>query len=281
MFWSWYEWPDTVDYYYVRQKSWVFRYLAIGFGTLSILAAVGLVLLGKRVGGFSPVLIFLAAWLVSTIAFFLFSRYRLPAVPCLLLLASQPFIRFFDALKRRKKPVAALLAAGIAVAFAAPMAASFKPRMDLVHYNLGVIYDQKGDIQEAARHYREALNDNPKDFLSCLNLGIIEANQGRWQQALQWYEKAAALEPRLEGAQINMANVYITLGKIPEAEAALERALAINPKSVEALHSQSILSAKKGDLIEALSLNRKVLELAPGWEPALRIKARLEGLLKK
>jgi len=41
------------------------------------------------------------------------------------------------------------------------------------------------------------------------------------------------------------------------------------------------LSAKKGDLIEALSLNRKVLELAPGWEPALRIKARLEGLLKK
>lgn len=281
MFWSWYEWPDTVDYYYVRQKSWVFRYLAIGFGTLSILAALGLGLLGKRVGGFSPVLIFLAAWLVSTIAFFLFSRYRLPVVPCLLLLASQPFIRFFDALKQRKKPVAAFLAAGIAVAFAAPMAASFKPRMDLVHYNLAVIYDQKGNSQDAARHYREALNYNPKDYLSCLNLGIIEANQSRWQQALQWYEKAAALEPRLEGAQINMANVYIRLGKIPEAEAALKRALAINPKSVEALHSQSILAAKKGDLIEALSLNRKVLELAPGWEPALRIKARLEGLLKK
>jgi len=281
MFWSWYEWPDTVDYYYVRQKSWSFRYLAIGFGTLSILAALGLVLLGKRAGGFSPVLVFLAAWLVSTIAFFLFSRYRLPAVPGLLLLGSQPFIRFFDALKQRKKTVAALLAAGIVIAMAAPVAASFKPRMDLVHYNLAVLHDQKGNSQDAARHYRAALNDNPKDYLSCLNLGILEADQGRWQEALQWYEKAASLEPRLEGAQINMANVYISLGKIPEAEAALERALSINPRSVEALHSQSILAAKKGNLIEALSLNRKVLELAPGWEPAMRIKARLEGLLKK
>jgi 4-amino-4-deoxy-L-arabinose transferase-like glycosyltransferase len=281
MFWSWYEWPDTVDYYYIRQKSWVLGSLAIGFGTLSILAALGLVLLGKRVLGFSPALIFLAAWLVSTVAFFLFSRYRLPAVPCLILFASQPFRRFFDAFKQRRKPEAALVAAGIVIAFAAPMAVSFKPRLDLVHYNLAVIYDQKGNIQDAARHYREALIENPKDFLSCLNLGIIEAKQGRWQEALQWYEKAAALEPKLEGAHINMANVYIILGKIPEAEAALERALAINPLSVEALHSQSILAAKEGDLIKALSLNRKVLELAPGWEPALRIKARLEGLLEK
>jgi len=281
MFWSWYEWPDTVDYYYVRQTSWVLRYLPVGFGSLSLLAALGLVLLGKRLRGFLPALVFLGAWLVSTVAFFLFSRYRLPAVPCLLLFAGQPFLRFFDALKQRKKIVAALLAAGIVVSLVAPMAVSFKPRLDLVHYNLAVIYDQKGDRERAADHYREALKANPKDYLSCLNLGIIEADQGRSEEALRWYEKAAALEPRLEGAQVNMANIYITLGNIPEAEAALERALAINPKSVEALHSKSILAAKTGDLIKALSFNRRVLELAPGWEPALRTKARLEELLKK
>ena len=281
MFWSWHEWPDTVDYYYVQQKSWVLKYLTFGFGSLTILAALGLVLLGKRIRLFSPVIVFLVAWLVSTVAFFLFSRYRLPAVPCLLLLASQPFILFFDAIKRRKMPASVLITAGILIAFAAPLAARFKPRMDLVHYNLAVIYDQKGETQEAAKHYRAALNLNPKDFLSCLNLGIIEAKQSRWQEALQWYEKAASLEPRFEGAPINMANIYIVLGKIPEAEAALERALAINPKSIEALHSKSILAANKGDLNEALSLNQKVLELAPGWEPALRTRARLEGLLKK
>ncbi len=281
MFWSWYEWPDTVDYYYVRQESWVLRYFGVGFGTLSILAGLGLVLLGKRIRNFWPVLVFLAGWIVSTVAFFLFSRYRLPAVPCLLLLASMPIAGFFESLKQEKKLQAALLAAAVVAAFAVPMAVKFKPRMDLVHYNLGVLYDQKGDLQEAARHYREALTINPKDFLSCLNLGIIEANQGRWQDALRWYERAAALESRLEGAQINMANVYITLGKIPEAEAALERALAINPGSIEALHSKSILAATRGNLIEALTLNRKVLELAPGWEPALRIKTKLQRLLKE
>jgi 4-amino-4-deoxy-L-arabinose transferase-like glycosyltransferase len=281
MFWSWYEWPDTVDYYYVQQKSWVLKYLTFGFGSLTILAALGLVLLGKRIQLFSPVIVFLVGWLVSTVAFFLFSRYRLPAVPCLLLFAAQPFVLFFDAIKRRKTPAAALVAAGIVIAFAAPLAARFEPRMDLVHYNLAVIYDQKGETQEAAVHYREALSLNPKDFLSCLNLGIIEARQNRWQEALQWYEKAASLEPSFEGAPINMANIYIVLGKIPEAEAALDRALAINSKSIEALHSKSILAAKKGDLNEALSLNQKVLELAPEWEPALRTRARLEGLLKK
>jgi len=281
MFWSWYEWPDTVDYYYVRQKSWAMKYFSVGFGTICLLAALGLVLLGRRIRIFLPAIVFLVAWLVSTVAFFLFSRYRLPAVPCLALFASQPFRRFFEAVNERKKTVAALLAAGVIIAVAAPLAVPFRPRMDLVHYNLAVIYDQKGDVQVAAGHYRAALAANPKDFLSCLNLGIIEAKQGRFEEALQWYEKAASLEPRFEGAPINIANVYITLGKIPEAEAALERALAINPTSVEALHSKSILAAKKGDLDEALSLNRKVLELAPGWEPALRTKARLESQLKK
>src|SRR6185369_4133285 len=48
MFWSWYEWPDAVDYYWTKTLSPVLRLPLVEFGTLSLLAPVGLWLLWRR-----------------------------------------------------------------------------------------------------------------------------------------------------------------------------------------------------------------------------------------
>ncbi|HYL05739.1 MAG TPA: glycosyltransferase family 39 protein, partial [Thermoanaerobaculia bacterium] len=91
MFWSWYEWPDAVDYYYIRGLSPVYRLPLLEFGGVTLLAAFGLGFLGGGRGRrLVPALLFAAAWMASTVAFFLFARYRLPAVPALLLLAALP-----------------------------------------------------------------------------------------------------------------------------------------------------------------------------------------------
>ena len=84
MFWSWYEWPDAVDYYWVKTLSPVLRLPLLELGGAAILFAAGLLVARRRLGAFAPALLFAAGWMVSTVIFFLFSRYRLPVVPALL-----------------------------------------------------------------------------------------------------------------------------------------------------------------------------------------------------
>src|SRR5260370_441596 len=110
--------------------------------------------------------------MASTVAFFLFARYRLPAVPALLLLAALPVAALVEAVqawRRERAAAAALLAAAsaamspnlgrtalrrhavravglgvaVAAAFALPRLAGFEPRLDLVHYNLGRLAEER------------------------------------------------------------------------------------------------------------------------------------------
>src|SRR5262249_19537228 len=82
-----------------------------------------------------------------------------------------------------------------------PRPSRFAPRLDLVHYNRARLAEDRGRPEEAAAHYREALANNPEDFLSYLNLGNLAARSGNLPAALELYEKAAALEPRSDDAQ--------------------------------------------------------------------------------
>ena len=91
MFWSWYEWPDAVDYYYGRRNSFFLGLPLLEFGSVTILALLGVVLWRKRLWDLFPIGLFCLGWMASTIVFFLFSRYRLPILPGLLLLAALPF----------------------------------------------------------------------------------------------------------------------------------------------------------------------------------------------
>src|SRR4029079_743227 len=62
LFWSWYEQPDAVDYYYAREISLVLRLPLLEFGGAALLAAVGLLLARRRLAPFVPALVFILAW---------------------------------------------------------------------------------------------------------------------------------------------------------------------------------------------------------------------------
>jgi len=276
MFWEWYERPDAVDYYYVRGRSFILGLPLVEFGAVSLLALVGLILKRRAWRTTAPVWLFILAWMGSTVVFFLFSRYRLLVVPPLLLFASVPIVAFLRSAKKGLGFRRLLAGAGIVGALVAPHLAGFEYRKDLTHYNLAVIYDKMGRIAEAESHYRRALDADPKDFLSCLNLGNLASRRQDFQGALGWYLKAAEIQPDSDGAQANLGGVYGVLGDINRALEHLDRALTINPSNIEALHNKTVLLARQGDLAGASRLNRRVLELAPGWKPALVFKDKLE-----
>ena len=275
MFWSWYEWPDAVDYYHVKTLSPVLRLPLLEFGGAVLLALAGLVLARRRLALFAPVLLFILGWTLSTVVFFLFSRYRLPVMPALLVLGGVTLAGLAEAWPAGNRRRAVGLAALLVTAVLLPRVVGYEPRMDLVEYNLGRLYDEQGQPAVAREHYKAAFVLNPQDFLACLNLGNLAARQGDWATALRFYQRAAALEPRSDDAESNQGGVYLALGDLAQAEAHLERALALNPQNLPALQNQALLRARRGDLPGARELNRRLLELDPANPAGLRLRGRL------
>ncbi len=280
MFWSWYEWPDAVDYYYVKQTSFIYNLPLLEFGSISLLALIGLWFVRRRLFVFFPVLLFLFMWMASTVVFFLFSRYRLPAVPGLVLIGALAVESIFASWNQNRRQSVIILGL-VGLALVAPLFVNHEPKQDLVSYNLALVYEKMGDTALAEKYYKDAYSINPHDFLSCINLGNLAAEEKRWAEALEWYKKAEVIEKRAEGVYANIGGAYSALGNYEEAEKAFDRALEINPENVEALHNKAVLLALKKQFHDALEINKKVLQLAPDWPPAVRFRDRLNKVLKK
>jgi 4-amino-4-deoxy-L-arabinose transferase-like glycosyltransferase/Flp pilus assembly protein TadD len=281
MYWSWYEWPDALDYYYIKESSPVIAASLLEFSGLFLLAMIGLWMIRSQVRKWAPVLVLVLVWMASVVIFFLFSRYRLPSLPGLMLLAAVPIASLPSAVKDKKNLTAGALLLGLVLAVGVSSLVRFKPKMDLTHYNLALIEERRGHPEAALAHYQKALAVNPNDFLFYNNIGNIYAQKNAWDIALSWYERAEAKEPQAEGVQINLGTALTALQRFDEAEKHLDLALELNPTSIEALHNKSVLLAQKGKITEALQINQKVLKLQPDWEPGIKLRAKLLALLPK
>jgi tetratricopeptide (TPR) repeat protein len=277
MYWSWYEWPDAVDYYFFQKVSPVLGFPLLEYGGACLLGLAGLVVVRKRLAAWAPAWVFGLAWMAATVGFFLFARYRLPGVPSLLLLGGAALAATLRGLRSRCWTVAIPLSLVVLAAFALPHLAGFAPREDLLHYNLGRLYVEQGEPEKAAEEYAHALAANPNDFLAALNLGSFWARRGDYIQARRFFERAEQLAPESDDVQSNLGGIALAEGKPEEAERRFDRALALNAENLAALHNKAVLRARAGDLAEARRLNAELLRLEPGNEAALRLRQRLAG----
>jgi Ca-activated chloride channel family protein len=64
-----------------------------------------------------------------------------------------------------------------------------KANRALAYHNMGVMYQQKKNYQEAIRAYQDALRNNPKDADSRYNLALCKRQQQKQQQQKQQQQK--------------------------------------------------------------------------------------------
>ena len=64
-------------------------------------------------------------------------------------------------------------------------------------YNAGLISQKKGEMQEAARYYEQALSQQPQFAEALLNLGHVRKSLGQEEEARNCWRKAVEAKPEL------------------------------------------------------------------------------------
>lgn len=274
LYFSPYEWPDTVDYYWMKTRSWVLSLPGLEWGGLVPLAAIGLLFAFRRWWALAPVLLFELGWLASTVAFFLFSRYRLPAAPGLWILAAVPLVAVGRGWRARGRTEAVIAGCGLLFVWLLPYFGSFAPRRDLVEMNLGRLAEQRGNAIAAKRHFEAALAADPTAFTPHLDLGTLAARAGDMPTAIRRFRQAVTLQPASDDAHADLGAALLAMGDLSAAGQELGRALALNPDNLVALQNRAVLELKRGKEAAARADLERLLRLDPRNAFARRVLAR-------
>ncbi len=138
----------------------------------------------------------------------------------------------------------------------------------LAHFNLGIVYVEKGMIDEAILEFRNAIEQNPHHLESHIRLGTTYALKGMTREAMSEFENA--MDSNLKeaianiifnvlfadkhsiakidevGAHINLGNAYKEGKKLERAKLEYEKALELAPDNLIAKKSLSEIYYKLG-----------------------------------
>jgi CHAT domain-containing protein len=169
-----------------------------------------------------------------------------------------------------------------------------RPFETAVFVNLGYVYDDLAEREEALRCHQEALRlarelkDWGKELNALVNFGSFYQSLGEWEEALAYNRKALDIgrEHRSSSGQAvalnNLAVIYEGMGDLPHAldfyGQALERARQARPSDVRnvlinAGNGPAFVYLKQGQPRQALERSLQVLPLAQG-NPAFEAVVR-------
>jgi len=139
------------------------------------------------------------------------------------------------------------------------------PQNSLVHYNRGLLFQEKGKYDQAEREYQTALGITPDYAGVYNNLGILYQMQGKHGPAEQQFKKALQYRPNLAEALDNLGSNYYRQNMPEQAREQFEKAIKANPRLASAHNNLGSLHYLSGSLKEAEQEYSLAVRLKPGW----------------
>ena len=108
-----------------------------------------------------------------------------------------------------------------------------------VRFHLGLLYLDRGDMDQAGDELSAALAANPRYTRAALNLARVRFEQHRWAEARACYERV--LSDGLDSCELRtaLAEVHDRLDEPAEAEASFKRAAEIDPDDAALLRART------------------------------------------
>jgi tetratricopeptide (TPR) repeat protein len=93
-----------------------------------------------------------------------------------------------------------------------------KPGLALAHFDLGLVYEGKGQIGKAIESYEKELATNPKAYRAAFNAAKLLQTRGRHQEAVALFRKVVEIEPTFGTGQLYLAKALLDAGDLGGAE---------------------------------------------------------------
>jgi len=127
---------------------------------------------------------------------------------------------------------------------------------------------QSGDNDVAIALIQRALGREPRNTTYLYNLGYIFETRGEIDKAIGSYRAALAIDSSLAAAHCKLGNLLLNQGYLAEAAVTLTRALSLKPDFYEAANCLGSVLQKSGKIEKAEVCYRKALSLWPTYSPA-------------
>lgn len=144
-------------------------------------------------------------------------------------------------------------------------ALSEKPTLRQAAENLAVITQNRGDVKGAVRIYHSILDVYPDDAGARARLAEIYRQNGELDRALELSREALMREARTPSAYKVMMRVYVERRQFPAAQLV---ALKLDESDPERHHVLALVRLEEGEPVLARVLFKKAVEVAPSYLPS-------------
>jgi tetratricopeptide (TPR) repeat protein len=141
------------------------------------------------------------------------------------------------------------------------------PRYPLGHSNLGIALKERGHVEEAMRCYHTALELDPRFAPALTSLGVALAEKGDLDGAIRRYREALAADPTYAKAYFNWGVDLAARGDMRGATRCYEKAIDLNPRYAKAHANLGTVLLRNGDVDGAIRRYHRAIELDPGFAP--------------
>jgi len=98
-----------------------------------------------------------------------------------------------------------------------------KVKADL-YFNLGILYNRVGNLEEAEYNFTNSLDENPDDIEAVMGMAQVFENAEKWRKAEKFYRELISIDPDNPDHYRGMSRVLLQQGEPDESLRYLEKA---------------------------------------------------------
>jgi protein O-mannosyl-transferase len=147
----------------------------------------------------------------------------------------------------------------------------------IAHYNMGMLLDLKGQLNQAIGYYSMSLQIKPQFAKAHSRLGKIAATQNKTAVAIKHYSEALKIEPSSLNDHINLGNILAQNNQIKEAIHHYQQALEIDPEYALAYFNLGNAMMVQKNYNKGVHYFKQAVRLVPGDE---NMQAALERAIR-
>ncbi|PKK84719.1 MAG: hypothetical protein CVT49_02525 [candidate division Zixibacteria bacterium HGW-Zixibacteria-1] len=219
----------------------IFKFNPLNFAIIFALAVFSIVLMmqhhllnGERL----LILLFIILYFALIAIFFINARFRLPAVPYIIIFAAYgvEYLTFKAGSGRILKKLIPAFVVGCAAYLLAATNIYGLDKSDIAggYFNRANFYLYQNQLDRASENYRLALHENPGFPDASLNLGVVFLRLGQGDSAKFYFMQEMKNSPDNPRAYINMASIYYLEGDYDRAEEMARTAQVMKPYFADA-----------------------------------------------